>query len=253
LPDSPPAGEVFRFPAAAPSVPAEGLALLVPDEAARRQAERALWKSLHSASDGWVDRYFNRPVGRLWSKLLIHTPVTANQVSVVSILLGVWSGWWFARGDTASAVTGALLLQLSAILDCTDGDIARVLFKESPLGKWLDLVGDQFVHLAVFAGIPLGLYRQGLEAPWLVLGASAVVGVLVSFGVVLRGWLKPRLRSNHRLQRLIDATTNRDFSVLVLALALGDALEWFVWAAALGVHVFWVSALALQLRSTARA
>lgn len=227
--------------------------MLVVDETSRRQAEDALWKSLRSASDGWVDRCFNRPVGRLLSKLLVHTPVTANQISAVSILLGVWSGWWFARGDTASAVTGALLLQLSAIIDCTDGDIARVLFKESPLGKWLDLVGDQFVHVAVFTGISVGLYRQGADGPWLVLGASAVIGVLVSFGVVLRGRLRPALRSSDRLQRFIDATTNRDFSVLVLGLALCDALEWLVWAAALGVHVFWVTALALQLRSDPRA
>lgn len=252
-PDPPPAGEVFHFPATTPGVSAEGPAMLVADAAGRRRAERALWKSLRSASDGLVDRCFNRPVGRLLSKLLVHTPVTANQVSVVSILLGVWSGWWFARGDLASDVTGALLLQLSAIIDCTDGDLARVLFKESPLGKWLDLVGDQLVHLAVFAGIPLGLYRQGLETPWLVLGVSAVLGVLMSFGVVLRGRLQPALRSNHRLQRFIDATTNRDFSVLVLGLALCDALEWFVWAAAVGVHVFWMTALALQLRSGARA
>jgi hypothetical protein len=49
------------------------------------------------------------------------------------------------------------------------------------------------------------------------------------------------------LQKLIDAATNRDFSVIVLALACAQKLHWFLWMAGIGSHLFWMTALGLQL------
>ncbi|MBI3880702.1 MAG: CDP-alcohol phosphatidyltransferase family protein [Verrucomicrobia bacterium] len=252
-----PAGVVSQFTGALPensehgtAVMAKGVAVLVTDAASACAAERALWASLTSSADGLVDRYFNRPMGRPLSKLLIHTSVTPNQVSVAATLIGVASAACFAIGHRPSAILGAVLLQLSAIVDCVDGDVARVVFKESPLGKWLDIVGDQVVHVGVFVAIGVGLARAGTDAPVLALAASAGVGVVISFIVVMRGLLNPELQKNTALQKLIDATTNRDFSVLLLALAFVDRLGWFLWLAAFGVHVFWLLALALQLRRT---
>jgi hypothetical protein len=66
----------------------------------------------------------------------------------------------------------------------------------------------------------------------------------------MRGLMQPESQRNSRLQKLIDATTNRDFSVLLLILALVGRLEWFLWLTALGVHVFWVLALSLQLKQS---
>jgi hypothetical protein len=59
-----------------PSRGATGVACRVTDAATAREAERTLWASLTSSSDGLVDKVFNRPCGRLLSKLLIHTPVS---------------------------------------------------------------------------------------------------------------------------------------------------------------------------------
>ncbi len=230
-----------------PMITAAGVAELVPDSASAANAARQLWASLTSSADGLVDKYFNRPVGRaLFSKLLIYTPISPNQVSVAATLIGLLSAACFATGSVQAAIWGAILLQLSAIVDCVDGDLARVLFKESPLGKWLDIVGDQVVHIGVFVCIGIGLYRAGSTAPVLPLAASAAVGVVISFLIVMRGLLQPEPQRNSRLQKLIDATTNRDFSVLLLALAFAGKLEWFLWLTAIGVHVFWVLALSLQ-------
>ena len=124
------------------------VATLILDAASAAEAERKLWASLTSTADGLVDRFFNRPLGRPLSKLLVRTPISPNQVSIVSILIGLASAWFFARGNF---VTGALVFQLCAIIDCVDGDLARALFKQSRLGKWLDLGGDQVVHFSVFA------------------------------------------------------------------------------------------------------
>ena len=240
---------VMTAGAAAP-VTAGKVALPITGATSVREAERRLWRSLSSNSDGIVDRFLNRPLGRYLSKILIHVPFSPNQVSIVSTLVGILSGWFFASGYF---ISGALLLQLSAIIDCVDGDLARVLFKESRLGKWLDLVGDQFVHIAVFAGIGFGLARSDPASPALALGISAVLGVIISFAVIVCFMQRRSGGKSSGLKKLIDATTNRDFSLLVLVLAIAGKLDLFLWMAGIGVHLFWIIALRSQWRDTGRA
>jgi phosphatidylglycerophosphate synthase len=202
--------------------------------------------SLATSADGIVDRFVNRPLGRYLSKILVHTPFSPNQVSVVSTLVGILSGWFFAGGYF---ILGALLLQLSAIIDCVDGDLARVLYKESRLGKWLDLVGDQFVHIAVFAGIGFGLASSDPASPALALGISAVLGVIISFAAIVRLMQRKNGGRSSVLAKLIDAATNRDFSLLVLLLAIAGRLDLFLWMAGIGVHLFWIVAICSQWQS----
>jgi phosphatidylglycerophosphate synthase len=230
-------------------VSALDLAALVTRDSARR-VELAYWASLTSSSDGFVDRHFNRPVGRLLSKMLVGTSVTPNQVSLFATLVGLVSASLFAAGTAGTVLAGALVLQLSAVLDCVDGDLARALYKQSSFGRWLDIVGDQIVHIAVFLGIGVGLWRSGSAAPVLVLGIVAAGGVVLSFLVVMRALLNPGVRGHGRLQKLIDATTNRDFSVLLILFALLGVVDWFLWLAAVGSHVFWLVAAALQYQES---
>ena len=222
-------------------VSAGKVAALVTDATSAREAERRLWASLTSSADGIVDRFLNRPLGRYLSKILIRAPISPNQVTIVSMLVGILSGWFFARGYF---ISGALFLQLSAMIDCVDGDLARALYKESRFGKWLDLVGDQFVHVAVFAGIGFGLARSDPAA--LVLGISAVLGTIISFAVIVRFMQRKNGRKSSGLEQLIDVTTNRDFSLLVLLLAIAGKLDLFLWMAGIGVHFFWIIALRTQ-------
>jgi len=227
------------------TVVAKGIALPVNDTLSARAVERALWKSLTSSADGIVDRFFNRPVGRALSKILVHTSISPNQVSIVSILIGAASGWFFATGQF---LLGAIILQISAIIDCVDGDLARALFKQSLTGKWLDLVGDQIVHLAVFLGIGIGVARTNPTTPALILGISAAIGVVFCLVVMLRGM---RMADDRRFlfTKLVDIAANRDFSLLLLILALVGRMELFLWLAGIGVHLFWLAMLILQMQA----
>jgi len=239
-------GTVAKTLQKSPKVIAAAVARRVEDNFMAAMAEDELWETMGSSTDGLVDTYFNRPAGRVLSRLLVHTSVTPNQVSVFATFMGMCAAACLSKGDQRWDIIGALVLQLSATIDCVDGDIARMVFKESKLGKWLDLVGDQVVHVALFIAIAMGVAMEKPAVPALVLGVSAALGVLIAFGVVLRGMLHPDACGNTRLQRLIDATTNRDFSVVIIVLAFASRLDLFLWAAAIGVHVFWLVALGLQ-------
>lgn len=222
---------------------AQGVAAIIHDDASAREAERRLWRSLGSNADGVVDRYLNRPIGRILSKVLVRTPISPNAVSILSIGIGVASAWFFTTGEF---VLGAVILQLSAIIDCVDGDLARALFKQSRVGKWLDLAGDQIVHFSVFAAIGFGVARTNPAVPAITLGMSAALGVFICFPIIVRTLRLPVAERGRLLNKLIDAAANRDFSILLLVLALAGKMELFLWMAGIGVHVFWATMLLLQ-------
>lgn len=63
---------------------------------------------------------------------------------------------------------GVLILLISQILDCTDGDLARLTGKTTKKGAYLDRVFDRFVDAAIIIGIvylyPLYLWLAGFLA-----------------------------------------------------------------------------------------
>ena len=222
-----------------PRATAKGVARMVKDGLSAAQAEDALWDTMGLDTDSFVDRNFNRPLGRVASKLLIHTRISPNQISLLATSVGVLAAWCFTRGLPHWMILGAILLQLSAVIDCVDGDIARMLHKETPIGKWLDLGGDQLVHLCLFAGIGVGLHHmnEASEAT-LWLGLAAALGVVLSFITILRE--EQGDTSHPRLRQLMAKTANRDYSVVLLVLAIANRVEWFLWIAVVAIHSFWM-------------
>jgi phosphatidylglycerophosphate synthase len=238
--------------AGAPPVPAARLAMRVDGSVAAARAERALFQSVPSKTDGVIDRWVNRPLGRPLARWLVRTPVTPNQVTVVSIAIGLAAAACFASGSPPAAIAGALLFQLTAIVDCIDGAMARAGLRESSLGEWLDMVGDQVVHVALFGGIGVGLWRAGHGGELLVLGGVTVAGVIVSF-LVVKDELMRRTAPGPRLQRYLEHTANRDFSCLILAAAVFGRLDALLWVGAFGIQGFWIVALVLKRSEGSRA
>ena len=229
-----------------PRVFTGGVACMVKDGLSTAQAEDALWDTMSSPTDGLVDTHFNRPLGRPLSRLLIHTRITANQISIFGILLGVFAAYCFTFGLPQWMILGAVLLQLSAVAGCIGGDLARMNFKETAAGKWIGFGGNQMVRLCLFAGLGVGAYKlNGNSGPALWLGLSAAAGTVIFFVVLLRAHL--------RLQPFINKTANYDFSVLLLTLAIVQRVDWFLYLAAIGVHFFWLMALWVQRRNDAEA
>ena len=222
-----------------PKIEAHGGSKMVKDGLTAIQAEDALWDTMGLGTDSFIDRNFNRPVGRIASKALIHTPISPNAISVAGTTIGVLAAWCFTHGKAHLMILGAVLLQLSAIIDCVDGDLARMLHKETRTGKWLNLGGDQLIHLCLLAGMGMGLYRRDdPSGPYLWLGVAAALGVGLSFLTILRA--EQSESPLPRLDSFIARTANRDFSALLLLLAIADRVHWFFWFALFAVNSFWV-------------
>jgi 1L-myo-inositol 1-phosphate cytidylyltransferase / CDP-L-myo-inositol myo-inositolphosphotransferase len=218
-------------------------------------AEQILLKSLKGGLEGFVDRHFNRRCSRWLTPYLLRTPLTPNAVTILATAVGLLAAGAFAVGDYWAGIIGALLFQLSAILDCCDGEVARLKFLESRFGEQLDVALDNVVHIALFAGIAWASYHSGWGIWALAAGALAIIGTMAAFGVVqwatrVRQRLDPARRA--RIDSILNRLASRDFSVVLLALALIDHMDWFLLLAAIGSNIFWIL-LTFQLRSAASA
>ena len=189
-------------------------------------------------TDGLVDRYFNRKCSRPLTQLFLKTPITPNAITLLAMSIGLAAAAAFAYGGYAVGIVGALLFQLSSIVDCCDGEVARIKHLESPFGDRLDVLADNVVHVAIVAGIAWTAYREE-GSIYLVLGLVAAVGMLIDLLVML-GDSPANAATESRINDLLAQLANRDFSVLILLLALLSKPEWFIWLAAIGSHAYWL-------------
>lgn len=125
----------------------------IDDPAALKKAEKLLYGKLIKPADGLISRYINRGFSiRIFTPLLlkIYRGITPNQVTILSFVVGLVSSLYFFLGY---AITGALLIQLSSILDGCDGEIARLKHMQSKLGDFLDAILDRYADGFILLGI----------------------------------------------------------------------------------------------------
>ncbi|GHU56958.1 hypothetical protein FACS189411_09050 [Bacteroidia bacterium] len=107
-----------------------------------------------------VDRAFYRPVGFCIARLLLPTRVTPNMVTIVSIFAGAAAGYFFHFPDIIDNICGILLLIFANILDCVDGQLARLSGIKSPIGRILDGIAGDIWFLSIYIGLA---YRLSVE------------------------------------------------------------------------------------------
>jgi len=120
-------------------------------------------KMANRANDGFFSVFFLRKFSKLFTWAAVRLRVTPNQITLISFAIGLLSAYEFSRGDFWSIFAGALLLQLSIIIDCVDGELARYTRKFSALGAWLDAITDRIKEYLVFFGLAYGAARDGRD------------------------------------------------------------------------------------------
>ncbi len=120
-----------------------------------------------------LDLAFYRPLAYAFVRAVYRTPLTPNQVTMLSLGFGLGAAYCFAVGTAAALVWGALWYALANILDCADGQLARLQGSGTPLGRLVDGVADYISSVAIFLGIGIGLEASGASSWLLVVGAGA--------------------------------------------------------------------------------
>ncbi len=116
-----------------------------------------------------VDLFIFRPMAFLFVKVIYPTDITPNQVTLLSMIVGVLSGICYATGEGSMVVMGGILLGFATVFDCADGQLARLKKNGTHLGRVLDGVVDYIYTIAAFLGVAVGCRNEsmGLGLWWL--------------------------------------------------------------------------------------
>lgn len=95
-------------------------------------------------------RKYIQPLIGVGAKVAISLGLSANNVTIIAMLLGVFSGILAAFGFNVLAV---LILWFSGYLDAVDGTIARKTKSSSPFGTVMDITFDRMVEGAIILGV----------------------------------------------------------------------------------------------------
>ena len=107
-----------------------------------------------------IDRLFYRPVGFQIARRLRGTGITPNMVTVVSIFVGAGAGYLFHFDSIRMAIGGILLLVFANILDCVDGQLARLTGIKSAIGRILDGFAGDIWFASIYIGFALRLSHE---------------------------------------------------------------------------------------------
>jgi phosphatidylglycerophosphate synthase len=238
--------------------------IVTPDDL--RNAEATIRRSSYKNTDNTLAR-FNRRISLPISVALIRTPLTANQLSVLLVALGLYSAWLFSLGHYWTGVLAAFISLAASILDGCDGEIARLKYQESALGCWIETIGDYSYYIAIFSGLTIGAVRQTHSDAFYWIGGLALAGTILAFGFLiflrtritagrperLHAIARERFKSeptwgSRLIWRLSFTATRSAMPYGIFAFSLVHALPAIVVLAAIGANIYWISVV-VKLRT----
>lgn len=229
-------------------------------------AVRAIYRQSKKKRDNFWTEWISRPPAAVLVWMLQRTRITPNQVSFAAIAVaaagaGVWIGWRTWTG----LLVGWALLQLAYVVDCVDGQLARLTNQTSPVGALLDFMLDEVKAFLVLGSASARLWlTHGQDPRFLLIGlgglAAAATGItLTSFmrrpeyleatgappiaPATERGDLAPRTLSPLALVEALGRYVLH-YPSWLLFVCLADRLEYYLYAY-VGAHILYLGRASL--------
>lgn len=125
--------------------------------------------------DGFFTTFFISPYSRYIARWCARRGLTPNQITTASLITALIAAGCAATGERGGYVAAGVLLLVSFVLDCVDGQVARYALQYSTMGAWLDATFDRAKEYSFYAGLALGAARNGDDVWALALGAMILM------------------------------------------------------------------------------
>lgn len=100
-------------------------------------------------SDSFFTHLFARSISRHLTPIIAKTSITPLQVTIIGLIIGLYAAYTGSNPDWAYGILAAFLIELSHILDCVDGELARLTGRGSPFAASLDPISDRMKDMAI--------------------------------------------------------------------------------------------------------
>jgi phosphatidylglycerophosphate synthase len=202
---------------------------------------RDIYRQSRKTRDNFWTEWISRPPAAVLVWLLQGTRVTPNQVSFVAIFVAAAGAALLIAWRThLGLVAAGLTLQLAYVIDCVDGQLARIKHQASPVGALLDFMLDEVKAFLVLSAAAVRLYLERADDRFLLLGLGGLVACAT--GITLTTFMRrPEYLEATGAPPLAPATERgghapRSLSPVALVEALGRYVlhypSWFLFVCA---------------------
>ena len=135
------------------------------------------------------NRFVARPLAAVLLVPLRATSVTPNQITLLTLIVFAGGATLMALGaGWRSLLIAVGIIELSYVLDCVDGQLARLKGTSSPVGAHLDFLMDELKAFLLIAAVGVRLWLASGESRWLL---EALLGlVIVASAISLTTFLR---------------------------------------------------------------
>jgi len=162
--------------------------------AAASDVARAETDYIRHQSGGERESFFTKRIRRFsvpLSRVLARRGATPTQVTLAGLALAVASAMAVTFGTYVASLVGALLYYASMVCDCSDGEVARLSFRDSAFGAWLETFVDYVSYFLLLGGLVLGSRQR--ESAELYQNAAIVALAGSILIVAVAGYLRQRV------------------------------------------------------------
>ncbi|TXD31807.1 hypothetical protein FRC96_20260 [Lujinxingia vulgaris] len=139
------------------------------------QSIRDVYQASKKKEDIAWNTYVARPIAAILVALLRPTPLTPNQVTFLGVaVFFVAAAAFIALPGAWGFLVGALLVQLSYLFDCADGQLARLKSMTSEVGSHLDFLMDELKAMTLAGALGIRLWMLDAQPYWLIVATAGV-------------------------------------------------------------------------------
>lgn len=150
----------------------------------------AIYRASKKKQDiNWFTEHVARPPAAVVVYALRNTPITPNQVTFLSAVIAAAAGAMLALlPGWTWLVVAAAVFELSFVLDCADGQLARLRKMASPLGHLLDFLMDELKAMLIFGCVSVRMWRDTGDVRMLLVGLGG--GFCLASGIALTSFMR---------------------------------------------------------------
>jgi len=146
---------------------------------------RSIYRSSKKKKDiNWFTEWIARPPAAVVVYALRNTRITPNQVTFLSAIACAGAGAMlvFLPG-WAWLLAAIAVFEFSFVLDCADGQLARLRKVASPLGHQLDFLMDEVKAMLLFGCVAVRVWRDSGDDRLLVVGLAGLFCLAAGIGL----------------------------------------------------------------------